>query len=269
MSVFNCQLFSKKINNYMYLQNKYTKWYYSIIYFAKNRTLSLSIYKERHHIIPKCIGGNNNTDNLVYLTAREHFICHLLLVKMVDGKFKSKLSYALWSMTNVKNKPQAVNRYKVNSKMYEHIKNIVKLNTSGANHCQAKTYKVTDPSGISYEIYYLKQFCAEHSFNYDHVLRLVREHREGRMGRLKGWSFIDINSEKLSIPLSPPKVYGYRKSYTLSSPSGESFTVTGGLEHFCKQHHLELSTIQKICKTGQPAARGSCVGWSIYEVIQS
>lgn len=38
-------------------------------------------YKERHHIIPRCIGGSNNKDNLIDLYAKEHFIAHMLLAK--------------------------------------------------------------------------------------------------------------------------------------------------------------------------------------------
>jgi len=39
-------------------------------------------YMERHHVLPKCMGGTNRKDNLVYLTGREHFIAHKLLVRM-------------------------------------------------------------------------------------------------------------------------------------------------------------------------------------------
>ena len=78
----------------MYLQNKYSKYYFNIINRAKSRDLPLNTYTEKHHIIPKCLGGNNSKDNLVKLTAREHFICHKLLTKMVTGKDKSKMLYA-------------------------------------------------------------------------------------------------------------------------------------------------------------------------------
>lgn len=40
---------------------------------------------ERHHIIPRCMGGDNSDENLVYLTPREHFIAHQLLVKINKG----------------------------------------------------------------------------------------------------------------------------------------------------------------------------------------
>lgn len=36
-------------------------------------------YKERHHIIPRCMGGSNKKENLVELTAREHYVAHRLL----------------------------------------------------------------------------------------------------------------------------------------------------------------------------------------------
>ena len=52
----------------------YEKIYNQIIERAKNRVLEG--YGEKHHIIPKCMGGKNNLDNLVNLTAREHFLSH-------------------------------------------------------------------------------------------------------------------------------------------------------------------------------------------------
>ena len=42
----------------------------------------ISGYKERHHVLPKCMGGGNEPENLVELTAEEHFVAHELLVKM-------------------------------------------------------------------------------------------------------------------------------------------------------------------------------------------
>ena len=36
-------------------------------------------YSERHHILPRSMGGSDDLDNLVYLSARAHFIAHWLL----------------------------------------------------------------------------------------------------------------------------------------------------------------------------------------------
>lgn len=81
------------------LQNKYTKAYYRIIAFANEKNRSKKDdYFERHHIIPKSIGGSNDVTNLVLLTPREHFICHLLLTKMTEGDDRYKMLWALHRM---------------------------------------------------------------------------------------------------------------------------------------------------------------------------
>jgi hypothetical protein len=69
----------------------YKKIYDSIIDRAKNR--QITGYVERHHIIPRCMGGDDTAVNLVNLTAREHFIAHLLLVRIYPGNYK--LIYAV------------------------------------------------------------------------------------------------------------------------------------------------------------------------------
>lgn len=51
-------------------------------------------YRELHHIVPKCIGGTNKRDNLVYLTAEEHFVAHRLLSKMYPNEPKLILAIA-------------------------------------------------------------------------------------------------------------------------------------------------------------------------------
>lgn len=79
-------------------ETKYTKWYFQIIESAKYRPSN--DYREKHHIIPKSLGGDNSADNLVALSARQHFICHRLLVKMTTGKNQRKMTYAFWFMSN-------------------------------------------------------------------------------------------------------------------------------------------------------------------------
>jgi hypothetical protein len=50
------------------------------------------IYYENHHIIPKCLGGNDEKENKVLLTAREHFICHKLLIYIYPNNRKIGLA---------------------------------------------------------------------------------------------------------------------------------------------------------------------------------
>lgn len=74
----------------------YQKHYNSLIEKAKNRILNG--YSEKHHIIPKCLGGSNDKSNLVRLTPEEHYIAHLLLVKMYPENVS--LLWASVCMTN-------------------------------------------------------------------------------------------------------------------------------------------------------------------------
>lgn len=62
----------------------YQSVYNNLIANAQKRQ-KIEIYTERHHILPKSLGGNDESDNLVDLTAREHFIVHLLLAKIYGG----------------------------------------------------------------------------------------------------------------------------------------------------------------------------------------
>lgn len=60
------------------------------------------VYYEKHHIIPRCLGGTDEKENLILLTAREHFICHKLLTYIYKGN--RKIASALHRMTFGKNK---------------------------------------------------------------------------------------------------------------------------------------------------------------------
>ena len=102
----------------MFKDNKYTKWYESIISKAKEQVnYRLEGRFEKHHIIPRSLGGGNESSNLVKLTPREHFICHLLLMKMLDGSNLFKMVAAFNLM--VKNTNQLLGRSKVTNRKYD------------------------------------------------------------------------------------------------------------------------------------------------------
>jgi hypothetical protein len=99
--------------------NKYNRWYNQIIKQAQNRVIEG--YTERHHIQPRSLGGADTPDNLVRLTAREHFICHWLLTKITTGEDRYKMLNALRMMRAEKHGQQ---RYEtaITSRVYESIK---------------------------------------------------------------------------------------------------------------------------------------------------
>jgi hypothetical protein len=128
----------------IFIDNKYTKVYYSLIERAKTRILSQSSYKEKHHIIPQSFfkhksktgwvdGDCNSAENLVYLTAREHFICHLLLVRMTVGDAHLKMTYALKRFVYTKKHKQFIN-----SRLYEYIRQ-TNSNAMKGRPCSSET----------------------------------------------------------------------------------------------------------------------------------
>lgn len=64
--------------------------------FIKSRRVKESTligYVERHHIIPRCIGGGDDPGNLIRLTPEDHFFAHLLLAKIYGGKLWAPIAF--------------------------------------------------------------------------------------------------------------------------------------------------------------------------------
>jgi hypothetical protein len=123
----------------IFINNKYSTWYYNIINNSKNRLLTG--YKEKHHIIPRCLGGKDTKDNLAILTAREHFIVHMLLCKFTTGQIKMKMAYAFHAMCTFKN----AGRYnKVNSRLVDKIRNEFSLMLRGTKFSKETKTKMSE-----------------------------------------------------------------------------------------------------------------------------
>jgi hypothetical protein len=105
----------------MFVNNKYQSWYINIIASAQGRELPKSTYGERHHILPKSLGGPDTKWNIVKLTGKEHFIVHKLLTKFTVGPAYYKMMHALWRMVGRKD---TRDRHKVSASEYERIKSL-------------------------------------------------------------------------------------------------------------------------------------------------
>lgn len=77
----------------------YQKIHDSIIHNAKSRTVDSTTHYDKHHIIPRSMGGTDDSVNLVQLTDREHFIIHTLLWKIYRNR---SMTSALWIMSQNK-----------------------------------------------------------------------------------------------------------------------------------------------------------------------
>lgn len=97
----------------------YNKLYIELLSKYGVQSKPKEMYVERHHIVPKSVGGTNDKENLVYIPARVHFICHRLLCKIY--KESDKLKFAFWAMCNQLH-GDVTREYKVTSKVFEEAK---------------------------------------------------------------------------------------------------------------------------------------------------
>ncbi len=129
----------------MFIDNKYYVWYKQLVS-IKNRVLDC--YTEKHHIIPRCMGGDDSVENLVILTARAHYIAHLLLTKCTSSVYKQKMSYALWNMVNRDNgeRTSSTNYSNVRTK---HAKMLSENNSGSGNPMFGKQVSIETRQKIS------------------------------------------------------------------------------------------------------------------------
>jgi hypothetical protein len=156
-------IFLNQINS----SSKYYKWYRNICLRAINRILPNTIYTETHHILPKSIYPQYAKDknNLVTLTAREHFICHWLLTKFIKD---SKIVYAFQMM--IPNKTS--NRYLPKSSIvYKKLKEQFFLNNQGSKNCKWYTNGVENKMFKTYDVIPL-DFVPGRTFSINHKNKL-------------------------------------------------------------------------------------------------
>lgn len=93
------------------------------------------MYYERHHIVPKCMGGGDKKENLIDLYAKEHYEAHRLLA--LENPDNDKLIYAWWMMSTVKSE-NTNERYEVSAEEYEearkYLSSMMSKKMSGENN---------------------------------------------------------------------------------------------------------------------------------------
>jgi hypothetical protein len=157
---------TKEQSAMIFIANRYTRIYFSIIEKARSRVLSNTEYKETHHIIPRSMGGGNSSDNLVELTAREHFICHKLLVRITEGESRGKMAFALVLMSG-----------KRGSKIYDSTKKLLAERVS-----QLHTGKSPITNGIVDKTLFKDEVMPE-GFYYGFSPATLKKHGDGNKGK--------------------------------------------------------------------------------------
>lgn len=106
---------------------------YQAIYIRLISTKTKRIgYVEKHHILPRCLGGTDDKENIVELYPEEHYLAHLLLCKIYPKN--QKLLYAAMNMTT----GSMINNGKRTNKAYGWLRRQYAESMSGDNNPNRK-----------------------------------------------------------------------------------------------------------------------------------
>ena len=114
---------------------------------AKTKNRSKAVGLERHHIIPISMGGDNSITNTVYLTTREHFIAHKLLVKITVNDIinHKKMIYAFWWMCKTRHQ---LHSNIVNSRTYEYAREQYSIHNPNKDPERKKRFIANRKAGL-------------------------------------------------------------------------------------------------------------------------
>jgi hypothetical protein len=218
--------------------NKYNKWYCSIVEQAKNRIKRDGVLYEKHHIIPKSLGGDNSKENLVNLTCREHFICHRLLVKFTEGEQKYKMSWALHRMAYTE-------KYNITSRLYEIVRNdfVYSLIENHPSKKESWRKKVSNAVLLEWQNNYERKYKTSQ--------KMKQMWKEGKLtakiGSDNGMFGKDSWNKNKKFPGTGKsgKDNPAAKKYTILTPLGEQIMVEC-LKTFCDEKQLNYGCMKKV-----------------------
>ena len=165
-------------------------------------------YHERHHIIPKCIGGRNDEENLIDLYAKEHFIAHKLLA--TENPNNNSLVYAYGCMAWAINDNQE--RYEVTPEEYEEARMAFSKSMKGKLKSEEHKKKLSESKkGKPLPSHMLEQAIAAIK-----GIPLSADHRNKISASLTGRNLSDehksnISKAKTGKPLSEKQITALKK----------------------------------------------------------
>ena len=177
-------------------------------------------------MIPKCLGGKNNKDNLIDLFAREHFIAHRLLAE--ENPDNEKLVFAYSAMSFASN--QYEERYKLTPEEYEKarvtLSNLQKKRYENKeNHPSYGTHISEERKRLIGAINKGNKYCVGREVSEETRRKIGDANRnpsaetrkkmsKARKGKRMG---VDNSNAKRVIRLSDGKIYGCGKDAALDN----------------------------------------------------
>ena len=265
----------------MFQTNKYSRWYFSIIDAAKARSLDCSVPVERHHILPKSLGGQDDSSNIVNLTLREHVLCHMLLTKMTSGVALQKMQFAFNLMANrskmtshhiaharkcavdaAKSQPRSqlwrtnISIAKTGKKIKGHVKTeSAKKSISNARLGSRHSALTKDKISNAMSIVMTSMTSAERKAKFGHA-------NDAKYAN--GYSLTPDSRKAISDTLKKTlaEQNKNRKIWKIKCPD-LSIVIVTNLQDFCKSQGIIETSLKNTIRTQKPVSRGPTKGYQI------
>ena len=222
----------------------YSLHYERLISKSRNRSILKTEYKERHHVIPRCMGGDDSGENLIDLFPEEHLIAHLLLSKIHNSK---ELIYAAFRMSNYR---------KLSNKKYAWIRKKYAGILSGREVSQYTRDKISKThKGRKWpkETNMKKGLKGENNYMYGktHTEKIKRILSNQYFNQYNGYTDEEKQAiyDKIAISNS--------KKWKIISPTGYEMVITN-LKLFCKENGVLYEGMLAVKNGKQKTHRG---GW--------
>lgn len=189
----------------------YQRLYDDIVRKGQNRILEG--YSEKHHIIPRCLGGTNEASNLVSLTPEEHYICHLLLVKIYPGNV-GLVRAAMFLTSSSNDSPR-------NNKMYGWLKRKYSESIKGSGN--------PNYNGIA-----RKKYIEEHGIPKTSKDYITKEWRDNISKRMLG----NKNPIAGVKPWNHPRATDYSKSVWMKADEIYQIWTNNSKPSYCRLYTL-------------------------------
>ena len=240
------------------------------------------VYFEKHHILPKSIWPEYDkcNDNIIKLTARQHYIAHYILSKMFVGKNNSKMCFAFSFMisSNSNYKRYTSHLYelskvrisKIRKKSMTGERNPFYKKTHSAESIEkmrvASTGRKQSPETIEKRFKTIKG--KPRPQNVKDKISKSNKGNKSALGSKRSQDTKDVLSLINSGSNNPSAMH-----YIIVDPLGNEYSVHGELQKFCKEHSLSLQKMKTSINLGAIVLTNpkykyttetkNCVGWLI------
>ena len=217
----------------------YQQHYDALVLRVRNR-LEIPDPNERHHVIPKSLGGTNDLSNLIFLTPKEHYVAHHLLWKIYRNK---EMHFAFWLMATKCSNSEYQRNYNVNSRTYQLLKeqHVIEVSKIHKGKTRSEESKKKGSISLKGKKSWCKGLTGIHSEEgLKSISRAQRGRKDSDEARLKK-SISHTGVSRGPSPLKGVPAKPFDKRYIITCPHCNR----SGTEWNMKRYHFDFCKLQE------------------------